>query len=70
MLASHTRILDAVVAKINSAIAAEGDPALGVRITQVNLVMPDGRAVVLTWNDQAIPHADGSFTGDWQVSMS
>lgn len=70
MLASHTRILDAVVSKINNSIATQSDAALGVQITQVNLTMPDGKPVVLTWNPEARKDADGNPVGDWVVTLS
>lgn len=40
----------------------------GVSLFQINAVMPDGRPVVLAWNDEAILNADGTHTGDWLVT--
>lgn len=50
MLGSHTPILNAVIQRINDSIAANTMPE--VRITQVNLVMPDGRALTLVWDPE------------------
>lgn len=68
MFATYTPLLDSVIAKINSSIASQGE-GVGVRVTDVNLLMPDGHPVTLHWNEQAFADDDGTFRGDWEISI-
>lgn len=44
--------------------AADGE---GVSLVQINAIFPDGKAVVLSWDAEAIDNGDGTFVGDWIV---
>lgn len=70
MLASQGPLLGAVVSAINSSIGGQSQlTQAGVKITQVNMVMPDGRSVTLQWDALAgKPDSDtGNIPGDWVV---
>lgn len=41
--------------------------AKDVVLFQVNATFPDGRAVVLKWEEDAIDNGDGTFSGAWLV---
>jgi hypothetical protein len=68
MLASYTPLLTNVIDLINKSITAQD--VAGVRITQVNVLMPDDKAVTLFWNDQAFTNDDGTFRGDWEITAT
>lgn len=68
MLGSHT---DELYQLVNAATNwREAAATAGVALTQLNVVFPDGRPLVLFWNEQAIDNGDGTFTGDWVVTPS
>lgn len=68
MLGSQMNILEAVLGFINNAISSH--KVDGVQIVQVNVLMPDGRAATLSWDPQARDNGDGTFTGDWVITMT
>lgn len=41
--------------------------AAGVDLFQVNATFPDGRPVVLKWDEDAIDNGDGTWSGAWVV---
>lgn len=70
MLASQGPLLGAVVEAINNSIGGQSQlTQAGVHITQVNMVMPDGRGVSLEWDPLAgTPDpTTGAIPGDWVV---
>lgn len=69
MYASYADRLTAVIDMVNKSIAAHQDAA-GVKVTQVNLLMPDGKAVTLFWDSEAFTNDDGTFRGDWDITIS
>lgn len=72
MLASQGPLLGQVVEAINESIGGASQlTQAGVHITQVNMVMPDGRQVTLQWDPLAgTPDASGVNPGDWVVIAS
>jgi hypothetical protein len=71
MYSSQVPLLQAVVGEITSAIAAGSAAVPGVVVEQVNLRLPDGSAVVLFWDVNAIPDPDGGPpTPDWKITSS
>jgi hypothetical protein len=73
VLASQAHLLGTVIDLINASISANQVP--GVQITQVNMRLPDGRPVVLTWIPDAVtvpdPETGEPVTrGDWAVTAS
>lgn len=68
MLGSHVDELQAFVTK-----ASEWRTlglTVNLKLFQLNCEFPDGTAVTLFWDPEAIDNGDGTFTGDWRVVTS
>ena len=51
MLASQTSVLQAIIAAVASSRAEFQAQLPGVRLDQANFTFPDGRTVVLSWDE-------------------
>lgn len=65
MLSNSVDLLQTFVTKANE-WRSLGETA-GVGLFQMNATFPDGSAVVLKWDAEAIDNGDGTFTGAWQI---
>jgi hypothetical protein len=66
MIGSESALLGQIVNAANNwRTTATG---AGVKLSQLNLVLPDGRGLVLIWDDHAKDNGDGTFTADWVVT--
>lgn len=65
MLSSDVNLLQTFVDKANE--WRDLGATAGVGLFQLNATFPDGSAVVLKWEDEAVDNGDGTFTGAWVV---
>lgn len=68
MLGSHTDELQQLASKATQWRTAAA--TVGIALNQINTIFPDGRPLVLSWDENAVHNPDGTFTGDWIVTPS
>lgn len=66
MIGSETNLLGQIVNAANNwRTTANG---VGVDLTQINYKLPDGRGLILAWDERAKDNKDGTWTADWIIS--